>query len=216
MLRHVTAAAVERATRRAPWALGDDWLYERCRAQPRHTDPEVVWAKVAHIGRVYAAAIERRRIHRHLSNDAFYATHVVPKMMESDIDACIARAKRQRPGTLAAQRVAVEVHGEVMRLFKKISGLDKRSLASKYLHFHVPALFYIYDSRAAAAMREIGVDAPPVKARRADLAYAKFFAQCAALVACEAQLTPRDVDNLLLKIADRHVGRRVAAAPPAR
>jgi hypothetical protein len=28
------------------------------------------------------------------------------------------------------------------------SGLNKRSLASKYLHFHVPELFYISDSRA--------------------------------------------------------------------
>jgi len=39
------------------------------------------------------------------------------------------------------------------KLFSKISGLNKRSLASKYLHFHVPELFYISDSRAYDAMR---------------------------------------------------------------
>ena len=42
----------------------------------------------------------------------------------------------------------VGTHLFLTNAFQDISGQDKRSLASKYLHFHVPNMFYIYDSRA--------------------------------------------------------------------
>jgi hypothetical protein len=48
----------------------------------------------------------------------------------------------------------VETHLFLTNVFSEISGLDKRSLASKYLHFHAPNLFYIYDSRAIKGARK--------------------------------------------------------------
>ena len=42
-----------------------------------------------------------------------------------------------------------------MDAFKEMTGLEKRSLASKYLHFHCPEKFFIYDSRAKEAIRKI-------------------------------------------------------------
>ena len=45
-------------------------------------------------------------------------------------------------------------HQILTQQLKVITELDKRSLASKYLHFHVPKCFFIYDSRAIA---------PPIK-----------------------------------------------------
>ena len=48
-----------------------------------------------------------------------------------------------------------EAHARTTELFTKIRGLEKRSLASKYLHFHVPGLFFIYDARAIAGMRKV-------------------------------------------------------------
>ena len=49
----------------------------------------------------------------------------------------------------------ISVHNFLTVIFNEISGLDKRSLASKYLHFHLPNLFYIYDSRADNAIRKM-------------------------------------------------------------
>lgn len=40
------------------------------------------------------------------------------------------------------------IHKFLTDLFYELTGLNKRSLASKYLHFHCPDLFFIYDSRA--------------------------------------------------------------------
>ncbi|MCR4814840.1 MAG: hypothetical protein K5879_08465 [Lachnospiraceae bacterium] len=42
-----------------------------------------------------------------------------------------------------------------MDTFVELTGLEKRSLASKYLHFHCPDKFFIYDSRAKTAIGKI-------------------------------------------------------------
>jgi hypothetical protein len=102
------------------------------------------------------------------------------------------------------------VHGQTTRLFSEISHLEKRSLASKYLHFHVPKLFFIFDSRAVEAMREFS-DILPRAGRTdgtGDNEYRKFAGKCSALVGyCNEKfglrLLPRRVDNLLLKVNER-------------
>ncbi|MGQ0578153.1 MAG: hypothetical protein ACT4PQ_04490, partial [Betaproteobacteria bacterium] len=94
--------------------------------------------------------------------------------------------------------------------FSEISDLEKRSLASKYLHFHVPKLFFIYDSRAVEAMREFS-DVLPRAGRTdgtGDNEYRKFAEKCSALGAhCTNEFglcpLPRQIDNLLLKVNER-------------
>jgi hypothetical protein len=61
-----------------------------------------------------------------------------------------------------------------MGLFEKLTDKRKRSLASKYLHFHRADLLFIMDSRAVEGMRRVHaprtrIDVP----RQADPAYAK-------------------------------------------
>lgn len=144
------------ATKRTPWHLSNEVLYELCRKHPLHAEAQVVIAKVLLIGRVYAAAIERRKSDLSTPTDEFYVQRVAPTIMSSSIDRWIEKAKRQTPGTPEALAVMVEMHGRTTGLFGTISGLEKRSLASKYLHFHVPDLFFIYDSRAVEGMRKAG------------------------------------------------------------
>jgi len=87
--------------------------------------------------------------------------------------------------------------------------LEKRALASKYLHFHVPGLFYIYDSRAAEAIREFSSELPqPSRSGAGDDKYRKFAEKCHHLRDLCAQrfsleLRPRHIDNLLLSFTDR-------------
>jgi hypothetical protein len=82
--------------------------------------------------------------------------------------------------------------------------LDKRSLASKYLHFHYAHLRYESARRAAPTVsRPLGKRQAP---GAADLTYRKF---CLKVLALRDQiektygprLHPRELDNLLLEVA---------------
>jgi hypothetical protein len=96
-----------------------------------------------------------------------------------------------------------------MNLIKKMTGMGKRSLASKYLHFHKPNLFFIYDSRAINSIRKL---TPPTKTNlrirtNIDVEYAKFCLRCIKLRDAikskfDTHLSPRELDNLLLAIAE--------------
>lgn len=49
----------------------------------------------------------------------------------------------------------LDTHAYLMRIFNSLTGMDKRSLASKYLHFHCPEAVFIYDSVASTALRKM-------------------------------------------------------------
>ena len=195
-----------RAMRASPWDFSNQVLYDLCGAHPAHVDVRVVIAKMLLIGRAYSAAIERRKNKKQgADTDNFYVETVGPMLRKSRIDRWIAEARASRPGTLPALATMVKVHGLTTDLFCSISGLEKRALASKYLHFHVPSLFYIYyDSRAAEAIREFSSDLPqPSHSGGGDDGYRQFAERCQHLRDLCAQrfsleLLPRHVDNLLL------------------
>ena len=202
---------VLRAMSPSPWEFSNSVLYDLCRKHPAHIDTGEVLAKIMLIGRSHAAAIERRRTKtRKQKNDRFYLSTVAPKIMQSHIDVWLDRARDAIPGTSEAFRTMIEVHGQTTALFAKISDLEKRSLASKYLHFHVPKLFYIFDSRAVESMREYAFALP--RASRAeglgDNEYRKFAEKCDHLRRFCVQgfglhVLPRHVDNLLLKVNEK-------------
>jgi hypothetical protein len=199
---------VLRAMSPSKWDTSNNVLYDLCSRHPAHIDDGQVLAKILLIGRVYAAAIERRRNKEDdHENDRFYTDAVAPAIRSSDIDEWLQRARTAVPGTPHGTQVLMEVHGQTTRLFSDISDLEKRSLASKYLHFHVPGLFFIYDSRAVEAIRKFSEILPRATRTEGigDNEYRKFAEKCLALVAyCQAQfglrLLPRQVDNLLLKV----------------
>jgi hypothetical protein len=187
-----------------PWDVGNRVLYKLCKQSPDHSDENAVLAKIWLIGRAYAAAIERRR-NKATDNESFYLRTVVPKIVNSDIDDWVAET-RAKPRCFSTM---VATHGRVTSLFQRISGLEKRSLASKYLHFHLPTIFFIYDARAIEGIRLIKL--PKVKKRslypkQTDNEYRKFAEKCAALQSLVRQhlgvsLAPRQLDNLLLNAA---------------
>ncbi|MBA3769439.1 MAG: hypothetical protein H0X08_02890 [Blastocatellia bacterium] len=102
----------------------------------------------------------------------------------------------------------LEVHFGFVKLLCEITGLDKRSLASKYLHFHKPKLFYIYDSMANAGLSKA---MPKYRGRKVssddkfDAAYSSYSFKLLELqkeIKQEFgdQLTPRQLDRMLLKL----------------
>lgn len=193
----------------SPWDVANNVLYSLCTNHPKHQATGPVIAKVNLIGRTYAAAIERGKSKATSDdNDDFYVRTVGPAIVKSAIDDWLARARNAKPRTEDGFATMVDVHARTTDLFNRISGLDKRSLASKYLHFHVPDLFFIYDSRAVGAMSTLSHLIPRASRTlgEGDNEYRKFSEKCGHLVQhCQdvfgVTLTPRQLDNLLLRVA---------------
>ena len=88
------------------------------------------------------------------------------------------------------------------------SDLNKRSLASKYLHFHVSKLFYIYDARAVKGIRTLTaiVGRASRDGNTGDIEYRRFAEKCCRLqehcaVRFGLRFSPPAVDRLLLTLA---------------
>jgi len=151
MKRVISSALLKRSLGETIFDLGNGVLYDLCRSHPDHTEDDVIVAKVWLIGRSYAAAIERGRASaKSIPGDRFYKKRVAARIRRSAIDHWFRQVREDRANE---RLLSLKIHDRVARLFAKVAGRTKRSLASKYLHFHFPHRFYIYDSRAAAAVR---------------------------------------------------------------
>ena len=193
------------------WDLGNDILYKLCRDYPEHKKPEVVQAKIWLIGRAYAAAVERRKNidpNNRIANDAFYKDVVIPKIISSDLDAKLNSLQPFSKIDEHSITPVLEVHRYFVDLLYKITDMHKRSLASKYLHFHKPGLFYIYDSIASAGLSKA---MPRYRLKKSssngkvDTVYASFAFKLLELQKEIEQkhgeyLTPRQLDRMLLTL----------------
>ena len=139
------------------WEFGNSILYQMCEDNPLHNDADVVIGKIWLIGRSYAAAIERRKNADDYQGDDFYYDAVAPKMLKigKELDSRIESLKNNSGIIADCVPEILSTHKYLMDAFMDLTGLEKRSLASKYLHFHCPEKFFIYDSRARAAIGKI-------------------------------------------------------------
>jgi hypothetical protein len=200
--------AIRRVEGHDHWKFANNILYGLCNKHPDHRTPDIVMAKIWLIGRSYAAAIERGRKDA-AKGDRFYIKQVGPKISKSGIDDWIAAVRSHRKGSQARFEEALITHAKATELFKEISSQEKRSLASKYLHFHVPDAFFIFDSRACAAIRQLSelLGRVSVEAIGVDKEYATFAMKCRKLQALikatfGANFSTREIDRVLLEIAD--------------
>ena len=194
--------------------LGNRLLYDLCKKHPYHMDADEIHSKVKLIGRVYAAAIERRRGHfNDKTSDRFYRETVVHafKTKGKELDAGIAALKASKGRLEDNAEKALELHKLLLGIIHGITQTDKRSLASKYLHFHCPACFPLYDTRARGAASKI-VHRPDVPAdwkKNFDPVYADFFARILAIAEEIEKKTGqkvklREIDDFLLDFDARH------------
>lgn len=201
--RAVTKRDVDSARAASVWDLGNRTLYDLCHAHPGHKTSEEIIAKIWLIGRSYAASIERRKNVTQFG-DGFYEATVAPTLKKSKIDKWLADTSSEDiPNT-------VVVHKKLMDLFASITGgLEKRSLASKYLHFHRPGAFFIYDSRARRAITKVVPrlnQIPVISPHIYDREYRDFVRRCVwlrteILSTHNVLLSPREIDKLLLSTA---------------
>ena len=201
---------VDDAVRGNDWDLGNQVLYDLCEKYPHHKTKAEIVAKIWLIGRSYAAAIERRKEidGNKFEGDDFYIEKVAPDILNSNIDQWLDSLGDFKHLTKDNLREILRVHLDITNLFQEISGLEKRSLTSKYLHFHYPRLFFIYDSRVISALSHLNQITGRVgksSFEYADNEYRKVCEKCLMLRNHVEKkygvfLSPRNLDNLLLEI----------------
>lgn len=218
----ITKDDIDYALGASPWDLGNQVLYSLCQDNPKHNMDAAIIAKVWLIGRSYAAAIERRK-NAEESSDGFYEITVVQKIKTSGIDNWLNNLPSQILNPWHELGSVITVHKRLMDLYFDLTGLEKRSLASKYLHFHRPDLFFIYDSRAKEAVMKTTPRANKIKgitAEDSDSEYHIFCRRCQYLRDSISKrfgktLTPRQIDKVLLRITDKMRKEKLKQFHPA-
>jgi len=145
------AATYERSCEhyRNHWQAADEVLYAVARPHAGPCTDAEINAKLLVIGRSYATGIERQ-----VSNPRPSAIARLSEFFAGNrdaIDGLVAEAADlQEPLTLETLRAIVGIHGRFVHLLRGVTRPDETpwSFASKYLHFHAPAV-PIYDSYAA-------------------------------------------------------------------
>lgn len=213
MMTLPTRRQLDRARQNISWDFGNKILYDLCRENFQHNKDECILAKVLFIGRIYAAAIERRKNKKDDINDNFYIDVVAPTFRKSKLDQHLDRLKQIKELSIDTISQVLETHHYLTTIIYNITRLEKRSFCSKYLHFHLPNLFFIYDSRAVIAIRQFTSKIPSdlrqiPRIDKTDKEYAKFFCKCFDLKRQienrdKTRISNRQLDNMLIEIANK-------------
>ncbi|MBP1222849.1 hypothetical protein [Flavobacterium sp. 1355] len=211
-MKELKLKEIEIAMQNNAWHFGNEVLYKMCRENFEHKNNQHILAKVLFIGRIYAAAIERRKTKSNDINDNFYIDTVAPTFQNSDIDKYLNKLKNIQSLESKNLELVLETHYYLTKVIHKITDQNKRSLVSKYLHFHLPELFFIYDTRAVEALRNYKTKVPATlkyltELENIDIEYAKFFCKCYELKKEIQQnfnitFSNRHLDNLLIENAN--------------
>jgi hypothetical protein len=201
----ITQELVKVARAESKWDIGNEVLYRLCETYPSHDNEAEIVAKIWLIGRSYAAAIERG-VESKRGQD-FYIDQVAPMIRKANIDSWLIELKQHGQLNDESLPTVLEAHLELTELFKSLTKRNKRSLASKYLHFHFRNLFIIYDSRVTKACSEIIGGTWRVGRYRgsADNEYRKVVQKCLKIREVIQEkygviLKPREIDKLLLEV----------------
>lgn len=188
------------------FVLGNNVLYDLCKDYSLHNDRGAIVSKVWLIGRSYAAALERVK-DRNLVNGAYYNFSIEITKNANLIDEkinCLNKIKEEE--IFKNLNDVFQLHGLFTDIMKRTTGLEKRSLSSKYLHFHCPNVFYIYDSRARQAINAL-VKKQNILNYLGDSEYIEFYLRVLELKnyiknEFDLNLNPREIDNLLVFSGD--------------
>lgn len=195
---------------KTPWDWGNSMLYKMCESNPYHKSQDQALGKMWIIGRTYSAAVERGAgKHREECVD-FYAEKVAPMLVNSEIDKWIKTLKKIGRITEENVETLLDIHSNFVSEIKGITSKNKRSLASKYLHFHVPESVFIYDAIANTEIRSLLSEEQPRFSyiKGYDDAYAQFVSRCLYLrdkvvePKIGKEVSPRFLDKVLLSSAN--------------
>lgn len=182
-------------------------LYDLCFFHRHHLRDELVADKLRLIGRLYA------EYGAGLGFSPELGAHCLSK---SPVDHWFSSlsTSEQLDGWLS-----LDLHKRVMGVFVDLPEAEARSLASKYLHFHFPELFCIYDGHVDGAVRALTEgDCGFLAMSDHDPVYGRFHAGCRKLAERLApqigrRLSPRELDRVLRAWLDVEGARYDAGLP---
>ena len=138
---------------------------------------------------------------------------MIPLFKDSELDRRLSKLKNISSVTINDIEEILQTHKYLTGIIHKITDLDKRSFSSKYLHFHLPELFFMYDGRTVNSIRQFVRSVPSdlkniLQSESIDYEYAKYFCKCYYLKSnieneYHQALKNRDLDNLLIEIANQ-------------
>ncbi len=203
------------------WGLVDQVLYQACREYPDHAERRAVTAKLALVGRVYAAGLERR-VTPPPGQQAIVVISDYVLEHGGQFDEIIqALDSVDEPLDSTTMASIVEQHGRLTQLFQKAAtdGKAPRSFASKYLHFHRPVV-PIYDQYVRQAITRLvrwersyaPFPLPPHGDREYWENCVRFFRLYDASIRSGVAATVKSLDTYLWTVPVSG-GRNVAAAP---
>jgi hypothetical protein len=211
---------VKNAQKPNAWALSNQILYNLCSKYFSHKSDEEIVAKTLMIGRIYAVALERRR-NKSIEDisDDFYLTTITRCFRHSQIDSVLSELKTHKELSIEILPEVLKAHTFLTELIHSFTKLKKRSFSSKYLHFHLPHLFFIYDARAVESLRSLVTEIPSylkiIKGMPdVDKEYCQFVCKCFALQTLIEKeyginLSTRELDNLLIEIANKNYSHSI-------
>ena len=198
--------------------FGNGILYDMCKQFPFHRNDSEIIGKVWLIGRAYAASIERNRNRKKKVSDDFFREEVTPIFRNGNaFDNLLKDARPLKKLDDKCIDIVLKTHKDVTRFIRRITGDDKRSFISKYLHFHFPNLFFIYDSRVGSIISSVIKEIERsgykkfqyIKSKDTDGTYASFFRKCYYFRKfCKQNsisITPRQTDSFLIEQANQKV-----------
>ena len=186
------------------WTLSNDVLYKLCQDYPGNSNLQEVVTKVMIIGKTQSAPIERRHtsFFPKIKAEDYYKK-VADEITTLDLDAELHGMRCTEPSELKDLTPTLYMHQKIVGAVEKFSKNRHRSFASKYLHFHAPNWFFIFDSIATGALSK-QVPRPDDDVALSGIGddnYRDFVQRAWGL--CEQlghpRLTPRELDRLLYK-----------------
>jgi len=133
-------------------------LYQLCEAHPDHSDVGATEAKLSLIGKHYSASPKRGVGHAADGDETGFFERLARRLKISDLDARLDVVRAAGRVDQASVRTVADAHARMVdevtsfidddwnggRTSRRARG--RTSFCSKYLHFHVPEAFFIYDS----------------------------------------------------------------------
>ncbi len=184
---------------------GNYVLYRMCAEQPMHTNVQIVGDKIWIIGTSYACDV-RRGAGELNTKDENFLYKIARTICKESVDEWLKSVRdiNDQELTMANIEHSLKCHKQVMSLLMDLTRLNRRSFVSKYLHFHVPNAFFIYDSTAHKKVWEEtkGMTISNKRPRGYDNVYADFCIRCLYYrdEVLKEKISPRAIDMKLLPL----------------
>lgn len=148
----------EMLERRLAGGLANVVLYNLCSEYPDHSDIGAVQAKIGLIGRYYSASPKRGVGNSVDGDNRDFDLRLARHLVNSELDEKLKPVREISRLTRADFKNVTEAHSYMERSVlafinrgwlggnSKKKFINRTSFCSKYLHFHAPKAFFIYDS----------------------------------------------------------------------